>query len=105
MEDKIYPLGSVVLLKGASKKLLIVGRALNVKNGEKTFFFDYGAVAYPEGLVGDEMAYFNQQDIHSVVFEGYSGEEDESYVVAIRDYLTNNPDIVKGSVETWESGD
>ena len=67
------PLGSVVILKGAVKKLLVVGRG-SIVEGE---FFDYGAFLYPEGMIDTNVAYFNRDDISKVVFEGYSDADDE----------------------------
>lgn len=97
------PLGSVVLLEGGIQKLLIIARALNVKNGNKEFFFDYGAVAYPEGLVGDQMAYFNRENISKVVFEGYHDDDDAVFVQRIQGYLSSHPDIQKGTASNWNA--
>lgn len=100
-EQKILSLGSIVKLDGGIQKLLIIARALNVKNGDKEFFFDYGAVAYPEGLIGDQMAYFNHENIATVVFEGYRDEDDAVFVKRIEKYLAENPNLQKGSADTW----
>lgn len=97
------PLGSVVLLEGGIQKLLIVARALNVKNGNKEFFFDYGAVAYPEGLIGDQMAYFNHENIAKVIFEGYRDDDDAVFVKRIQDYLASHPDIQRGNASNWNA--
>ncbi len=101
--EKYMALGSVVLLEGGTQKLLLIARALHVKNGAKTFFFDYGAVPYPQGLIGDQMIYFNSKDISKVIFEGYSEVEDENLVEGINRYLETHPDIVRGSAEAWNS--
>lgn len=103
-KSEILPLGSVVLLEGGIQKLLIIARALNVKNGNKELFFDYGAVAYPEGLIGDQMAYFNQENISKVVFEGYHDDDDAVFSQRIRDYLASHSDIQKGSASDWNAG-
>lgn len=97
------PIGSVVLLKGGSRKVIIIGRALNVENNGKKFFFDYGGVPYPEGLTGDQLAYFNNDDIAKVVFEGYKDVDDENVVKNINRYLEEHPDINRGSVEAWNN--
>lgn len=96
------PLGSIVLLKGGLQKLLIIARALNVRKGEKEYFFDYGAVAYPEGLVGDQMAYFNHDQLAKVVFEGLKDEDDAVVVRNIYDYLDSHPGLERGSIEVWK---
>ena len=100
--EKFIPLGSVVMLKGGVQKVLVISRAINVRNGDKDYFFDYGGVAYPEGLVGDQMAYFNEDKISKVIFEGYKDEENDHMVDNIRAYLEENPDIVKGDPSAWE---
>jgi hypothetical protein len=97
------PLGSVVLLQGATQKLLIIARAIQVRNGGKTFFFDYGGVLYPEGLTGDQMAYFNAENINRVVFEGYRDVDDDNMQDTIRAYLRANPDLERGSAEKWQA--
>lgn len=101
MMTNYVPLGSVVLLKGASQKLLVISRALNVKNGEDTFFFEYGGVPYPDGLISDRMAYFNHENISRVVFEGYHDIDDENMVENINDYIAEHPDMKRGNVKNW----
>ena len=95
------PLGSVVLLKDTTQKLLIIARAINVKNGDKTYFFDYGGVLYPEGLTGDHMAYFNHDAVNKIVFSGYDDIENQNVVDTINDFLEANPDIEKGDPKNW----
>lgn len=98
---KYLPLGSIVLLKGGMQKILIISRALKVRNGDKEYFFDYGGVLYPEGLVGDQMAYFNEDKISKIVFEGYSDIDNENMVENIKHYEEEHPDLIKGDPETW----
>ena len=89
------PLGSIVLLKGGSQKLLVISRALNVRRGDKDYFFDYGGVLYPDGLTGDQMAYFQHENIAKVVFEGYSDVDSENVVDNINRFLSENQ-VVRG---------
>lgn len=102
MEKTNYlPLGSVIYLNDGIKKLMIVGRGLIVKNGEKNYFFDYGAVLFPEGLQGDELAYFQHSAIRKVVFEGFKDDDDEAAVEKINLFLESNPDIERGDINNW----
>jgi hypothetical protein len=71
-EKAFLPLGSVVILKGTVKKLMIVKRATVLDNK----YVDYGAVFYPEGEADDTLGYFNGEDILKVVFEGFSDDDD-----------------------------
>ena len=97
------PLGSVVYLKGGIKKLLVVARAINVANDGKQFFFDYGGVLYPEGITGDQMAYFNHDDVESVFFRGCDDEENKGMTEAINRFVESHPEIVRGNAQNWKS--
>lgn len=92
------PLGSVVYLKEGNKKLVIVARGLVAKNGDGFILFDYGGVPYPEGLVDDKMAYFQQDAISKVVFEGYKDLDDEATVDKINSYVEKHPEIPRGDI-------
>jgi len=70
---RFLPLGSVVILKGSVKKLLIVSRGTVVEGS----FFDYGAFMYPEGMIDTNVAYFNHDNILKVVHEGYRDDDNE----------------------------
>lgn len=96
---KLLPLGSVVYLNEGNKKLLIVSRGLIVKSGDGLVYFDYGGVPYPEGLVDDQMAYFQSEGISKIVFEGYSDLDDEATVDKINAYIANHPEIHRGDVK------
>lgn len=100
---EFLPLGSIVLLKGGTQKVLIISRALKVRNGNEEYFFDYGGVAYPEGLVGAQMAYFNADKINKVVFEGYCDIDNENIVESINQFINENTDLKRGNPETWKA--
>ncbi|AZZ56377.1 DUF4176 domain-containing protein [Rathayibacter iranicus] len=72
------PLGSVVILNGSVKKLLIVSRGSVVEDQ----FFDYGAFLFPEGMVDTNVVYFSGDNIAKIVSEGYR-DADEDLVVEI----------------------
>ena len=48
---ELLPLGSIVILKGGFKKLMIIGR--KIVQGENKEFYDYLGCLYPEGDIGD----------------------------------------------------
>jgi len=81
---KYLPLGTVVLLKGGKKEIMIMSYCiiptgkLYDKNGEVsgTRMFDYGACAYPEGMISsDQLFAFNHEQIEKVCHLGYETEE------------------------------
>ena len=52
-EEKFLPLGSVIIVKGSVKKLVLIGRGVvAIFKGEQKYF-DYVACTYPEGLIGE----------------------------------------------------
>ena len=97
------PLGSVIYLKGGIKKLLVVARAINATHDGKQFFFDYGGVLYPEGITGDQMAYFNHDDVESVFFRGCDDEENKGMTEAINRFVESHPEIVRGNSQNWNA--
>ncbi|HCW04835.1 MAG TPA: hypothetical protein DGK91_10130 [Clostridium sp.] len=64
------PLGSIVILNGGS--------------------------FYPQGLIGDQIMYFNHEDIKKVVFTGFSDDDDKLMVENINEWFENS-DVEKGN--------
>ncbi len=78
MYKDLLPLGSVVLLKGGNKRIMIIGR-IQTKEGEDTIY-DYSACFYPEGMVGpDKIFFFNRDQIDQVFFTGLQDEEEDAF--------------------------
>ena len=73
---ELLPIGSVVLLEGGEKRLMVFGVKQSQNAGEE---YDYIGVLYPEGNIGEGGQYmFNHSDIKEVYFRGYEdGERDE----------------------------
>lgn len=84
---ELLPLGSVVLLKGAEKRLMICGRIqTNVATDE---IYDYSACPYPEGLISSkEVIMFNNENIEKVYFMGFQDTEEFQF----RKYVNENID-------------
>ncbi len=76
-KEDILPLGSVVQVEGETKKLMIVQRAMMTQLRDGEFYFDYGACFYPEGILGEELFYFNHENISNVVDKGVVTDEEE----------------------------
>lgn len=78
MRRNLLPLGSVVLLKGANKRLLICGR-IQTKVGECKIY-EYSACPYPEGIVDpSKMYFFDHSSIARVYFIGFQDEEELTF--------------------------
>ncbi len=74
MKD-LLPIGSVVLLKEASKRLMICGRIQTCAENNKVY--DYSGCLYPEGYLSPKDMYlFNNDDIDKVYYIGMQDEEE-----------------------------
>ena len=76
---KFYlPIGSVVLLKGATKRIMICGRLQENTKDHK--YYDYCACLYPEGVLDpDELYLFQEEDIDKVFFIGMQDAEEFAF--------------------------
>lgn len=80
MIKNLLPIGSVVLLKGGEKRLMISG-IKQIEDGGNGQEYDYMGVLYPEGHMGDQFQYlFNHEDIAETVFRGYEDEERQEFL-------------------------
>lgn len=78
MYENLLPLGSVVLLKGGNKRVMITGR-IQARAGEKKVY-DYSACWYPEGIISpQEMFFFDHEAIDQLFFVGFQDEEELSF--------------------------
>lgn len=89
MEHPEYlPMGSVCTIKGSEKKLMIINRGVLLPHkGEPkgVDYFDYGACLYPDGLVGDQVMYFNHDTVEDVCWEGFKSKEDSEYLQQMKE--------------------
>lgn len=78
--EKLLPIGSVVLLEGGEKRLMITGILQSEAGGDGTEF-DYLGVLYPEGHIGEKFQYmFNHEDIKEIFFVGYEDSERTAFL-------------------------
>lgn len=79
---KLLPIGSVVVLDGGVKSLMITGvMQTDMQDSLHPVDFDYIGVYYPEGFVGNDVQFlFNHEDIRMLVFRGYDGRERKSFI-------------------------
>lgn len=73
--DKYLPIGSVVLLKEGTKRLMIYG--INQKEINTDKVWDYVGCLFPEGNIDSEHTYlFNHDDIEQIYFIGLQDKEE-----------------------------
>ena len=83
MFKDLLPIGSVIMLKGGLKKLMITGMKVSTEYKPEEFY-DYIGVFYPEGYIGPQSSFlFNHDDINDVVFN----PERESFISSMDEAL------------------
>lgn len=82
--EKYLPIGTVISLRDAIKKMMIIGiMQEQIKEGQ-TVFYDYAGVIFPEGLItAKTIILFNHKDINDVVFRGYDNPERQDFIVRL----------------------
>lgn len=77
--ERFLPIGSVALLKGGTKKVMVTGFcSVAEENQEK--IYDYTGCIYPEGYLDfDQICLFDHNQIEKVFYVGYSDEEDKNF--------------------------
>lgn len=105
MKRDLLPIGSVVLLKGGEKRIMICGR-IQTKAGEDTIY-DYSACYFPEGIVDSKhMFFFNNDAIERIFFIGFQDPEELSYqemINSMGELTIKDGKIVPVDLETEDS--
>lgn len=77
--DNFLPIGTVVLMKNATKKIMITGYA--AKSSEYDNLWDYTGCLWPEGtLSSDKNLLFNHKDISKIFYSGYVTDEQKDFI-------------------------
>ena len=77
--EKYLPIGTVVMLKEGTKRIMITGFCAIPEEG-KDEIYDYLGCVYPEGIVSsDNNLLFNHEQISRVYHLGFSDEEEKSF--------------------------
>ena len=84
--DNLLPIGSIVLLDGADKRLMICGVAqTNPADGK---VYDYLACLYPEGFIGAKHTYlFDHKEIQRIDAEGFTDDEYATFRANLNEFI------------------
>ena len=89
MFEKTLPIGSVVLLKNATKRLMILGYS-RYQAGDQTKVYDYCGCTYPEGFISpDKTAVFDHEQIAQIYALGYQNDEQIAFRQRLGQGLAN----------------
>jgi hypothetical protein len=78
MLEGLLPVGTVVLLKESTRRLMIIG--VCQREIASDMIWDYAGCLYPEGYMGADKTYlFNQDQIEHIYSIGYQDEEQKAF--------------------------
>lgn len=85
MEEKYLPIGTVVLLNGGEKRIMITGFvSMSPDTGDRVF--DYSGCLYPEGFYDyNEVLVFDHSQIAKVFAKGFSDEEEVNFKAQLKE--------------------
>ncbi|MBR1416812.1 MAG: DUF4176 domain-containing protein [Bacilli bacterium] len=77
--SKLLPIGSVVLLDGGEKKVMVTG-FYSVPAEDQNKVYDYSGCLFPEGVISSEQnLLFDHKQIVKVFYMGYKDDEEKSF--------------------------
>lgn len=83
----VLPIGSVVLLKNSTKKLMIIGFA-QVSANDPDKVYDYVGCVFPEGFIGPDQTFlFDSHQVEKIFALGYQDEEQMSFKTRVDEAL------------------
>ena len=84
---KFLPIGTVVLLEGGKKKVMITGFLISAE-GDTSKIYDYSGCLYPEGIINtNQTAVFNHNQIKEIFYLGYKNEEEQEFINTLNNVI------------------
>ena len=85
MNKNILPIGTVVMLTGGTKKVMITGYSSED--------YDYNGCIFPEGYMENIFVLFNNNQIEEVFYKGLENEESTNYINRVESLLKDKTGI------------
>lgn len=77
--EKFLPIGTVVMLKGGKKRVMVTGFCVS-PDEDKNKVYDYSGCLYPEGIIkSNQILLFNHDQIEKIYYMGYVDEEEKTF--------------------------
>lgn len=85
--NRVLPIGTVVLLSGATKRLMILGyHRTSAENPDK--IYDYCGCVYPDGYLSPEQtAVFDHEQIERIYALGLQNDEEKLFQDKLRNII------------------
>lgn len=85
--DKYLPLGTVVLLKGGTKRAMITGFCSIAKENPNKIY-DYTGCLYPEGVLSSEQSLlFDHNQIDKIYHIGLVDDEEKNFKLKLQEAM------------------
>ena len=105
MKEKFLPVGTVVILKGGKKRLMVTGFCMLDKNNNNKMY-DYSGCLYPEGMVSsDQTALFDHSQIEKIFYMGLVDEEEKLFKAKLKEALNQQNKNANTTNETKKEDD
>lgn len=86
--EKFLPIGTVVILKGGSKRCMITGFCVTGDKDET--MYDYCGVLYPEGVLSsNQTLMFNHNQIDKLYHLGFIDDEEKQFKLKLNEIINN----------------
>ena len=87
IREKYLPVGTVVMLKNASKRVMVIGFCIIPEN-DPDKVYDYLGCIYPEGIMdANQNLMFNHDQIDKIYHMGLEDEEEKTFKVKLKEVL------------------
>lgn len=85
--EKFLPIGTVVMLKGGTKRVMITGFC-SMEEEKSPKMWDYSGCMYPEGFLSStQTCLFDHEQIEKVYYLGLIDEEEEEFKSKLKELL------------------
>lgn len=95
MKERFLPIGTVVMLNGGKKEVMIISYCIfptngTVKDGKEIVnekkMYEYGGCIYPEGMINSNLiCAFNHDQIAEVLYMGYETDKQKELSKVMND--------------------
>ncbi len=103
MLEGLLPIGSVVLLKNSTKRVMIIGLLQKQVQEDKEVIWDYSGCYYPEGYMGPDRTFlFNNDQLEKIFAVGYQDEEQFEFKTKVDAVRTEMINTLKSDGGTFE---
>ncbi len=88
---KYLPIGTVVLMKNAKKRVMITGFCATSEKDGNAIKYDYCGVVYPEGVISlNKTCLFNHNQIAKIYHIGLIDKEERAFKEKLKDMINKD---------------